>query len=280
MGGQERVVVGYWRTRALGQPVRVMLAYMGVPFEDRQYQVGDPPTFDKSVWAEAKPALEKQGLDFPNLPYIIDTDGTAVSQTRTIMRYLARSRPEHKLLGTTPKEETRADLMTEVVFDIWSTFFTMTYSSWLDFASKRDSFFRETLPPQMRRLDRELKVFEWAAGPTLTYSDFLIHEALFQMREFDPDFFQSKEDPEEYKGIRAYMEKFEALPKVAAYVKSDAYLHYPFHNRYSNFVEWKDGKPIPLSQWKEGPRARLHGPPAGRPSLTGEKSFLHTVNYP
>lgn len=51
-------------------------AHMQVPFEDRQYQVGDPPSFDKTVWIEAKAKLEKQGLEFPNLPYIIDTDGT------------------------------------------------------------------------------------------------------------------------------------------------------------------------------------------------------------
>ncbi len=33
------MVVGYWNTRALVQPIRVMLAYMEVPFEDRRFQV-------------------------------------------------------------------------------------------------------------------------------------------------------------------------------------------------------------------------------------------------
>jgi hypothetical protein len=37
--GEKRVVVGYWNTRALVQPIRVMLAYMEVPFEDRRIQV-------------------------------------------------------------------------------------------------------------------------------------------------------------------------------------------------------------------------------------------------
>uniref|UniRef100_A0A6T8PN48 glutathione transferase n=1 Tax=Hemiselmis andersenii TaxID=464988 RepID=A0A6T8PN48_HEMAN len=264
---EKRVIFGYWRTRALGQPIRVMLAYMGVPFEDRQYQVGDPPTFDKSVWNEAKIALEREGLAFPNLPYLIDTDGTAVSQTRAILRYLARSRPEHSLLGKTDEEQTRADVMVEAVMDLWREFFTMTYCSWIELDAKKHVFYEKTLPVHMARLEKQLQKFEWAAGPNLTYADFFVHEALYQMREF------KAESLAPFPAASAFISRFAALPGVAAYAESEAYVPYPFHNRYSNFAEWQDGRPLPAATLGEGGAE-------GRPQLTGEKSYMRAVLYP
>ena len=154
-GKPDRVIIGYWRTRALGQAIRVMLAHMGIPFEDRQYQVGDPPTFDKKVWKEAKLQLEKNGLEFPNLPYLIDTDGTALSQTRTIMRYLATSRPEHMLMGKNVKQQIQADLVSEVTQEMLDQFCRMTYSNWLEFPVKRVEFISNILPGYLARFDRE-----------------------------------------------------------------------------------------------------------------------------
>eukprot|EP00283_Hemiselmis_rufescens_P012189 CAMPEP_0173437452 /NCGR_PEP_ID=MMETSP1357-20121228/18034_1 /TAXON_ID=77926 /ORGANISM="Hemiselmis rufescens, Strain PCC563" /LENGTH=254 /DNA_ID=CAMNT_0014402633 /DNA_START=197 /DNA_END=957 /DNA_ORIENTATION=- len=251
---EKRVIVGYWRTRALGQPVRVMLAHMGVPFEDRQYQVGDPPTFDKTVWNDAKPLLEKEGLEFPNLPYLIDTDGTAVSQTKAILRHLARSRPEHALLGKTDQEQTRADMMVEVVMDLWREFYTMTYCSWLEHATLKSLFYDKALPAHMGRIERACKASDWIAGATLTYADFFIYEALYQMQQFNPPSF----DP--YEGVRGYLARFQALPKVAAYAASDAFVPYPFHNRYSNFAEWVDGRPVPAMELKEGAKGGVQRP--------------------
>lgn len=46
-----------------------MFAYCGVDFEDKMYEVGDAPDFDRSSWLNVKQTL---GLDYPNLPYLID----------------------------------------------------------------------------------------------------------------------------------------------------------------------------------------------------------------
>jgi len=51
-------------------------------------------------------------------------------------------------------------------------------------------------------------------------------------------------------------------------------------SRYSNFVHWDNGMPKPETADAWGPMARLHGPLAGRPTMTGPDSFLHTVLYP
>jgi len=69
-------ILGYWDTRALGQPIRYMLKYAGVHFTDKRYQFGEGNSFANwesisKYWAPEKFTL---GLDFPNLPYYIDGD--------------------------------------------------------------------------------------------------------------------------------------------------------------------------------------------------------------
>jgi glutathione S-transferase len=68
-----------------------------VDFEDKQYAVGPGPEFDRSQWTDVKPTL---GLDYPNLPYLIDED-FKLTESMAIMKYIAAKwRPE--LLGANP----------------------------------------------------------------------------------------------------------------------------------------------------------------------------------
>ena len=41
-------VLGYWKTRGLGAQIRYMFAYLNIEFEDKTYELGDAPDFDKS----------------------------------------------------------------------------------------------------------------------------------------------------------------------------------------------------------------------------------------
>mmetsp|Transcript_6077 Transcript_6077/g.13374 ORF Transcript_6077/g.13374 Transcript_6077/m.13374 type:complete len:101 (-) Transcript_6077:385-687(-) len=69
----------------------MMLHYCDVPFEDIAYQAKPKPEggFDTSAWTDVK---FQQGLDFPNLPYLIDdTKGVKLSETLPILRYIART---------------------------------------------------------------------------------------------------------------------------------------------------------------------------------------------
>jgi len=61
-----RPILGYWGIRAgpRGNVNRHLLAHAGVDFEDKRYT-------SKEEWGADKPNL---GLDFPNIPYIIDGD--------------------------------------------------------------------------------------------------------------------------------------------------------------------------------------------------------------
>ena len=90
-------VLGYWATRGRANGIRTMLHYCGVDFHNYMYEVGAAPTYSKEAWLTVKQSL---GLDFPNLPYLIDGD-FKLTESLAIYKYIARKwRPE--LLGASP----------------------------------------------------------------------------------------------------------------------------------------------------------------------------------
>ena len=95
-GTPEKPILGYWDIRGLAQSIRYQLTYQGIDFEDLYYE-SDDTVESRESWLKEKPTL---GLDFPNLPYLVDTDGYCLSETTAIHEYLAAKYcPE--LLGST-----------------------------------------------------------------------------------------------------------------------------------------------------------------------------------
>lgn len=81
-----RPVLGYWKIRGLAAQIRYMFYFLNVDFEDKLYEVhGETPDWDRSEWLDEKFSL---GLEFPNLPYLIDGE-TKITETVAIMQYIA-----------------------------------------------------------------------------------------------------------------------------------------------------------------------------------------------
>jgi len=74
----KNVILGYWGIRGLGQVARLLLAYNGVDFENRQYKNSE------SWFAIDKTALS---LEFPNLPYLITPD-IRLTESTAIYKYI------------------------------------------------------------------------------------------------------------------------------------------------------------------------------------------------
>ena len=49
-----KVKIGYWKIRGLISPVRYMLEYLGVPYEEDQYEQGDAPGYSSECWLSVK----------------------------------------------------------------------------------------------------------------------------------------------------------------------------------------------------------------------------------
>ena len=148
----KRPRLGYWNMRCIGEPIRLLLTYAGVTFEDvrcvraprsrqnvqheslpalhesraprNRYDVGPPPLYDKSSWYGVKNDL---GLSIPNLPYYIDPHtGTRLTQTHAILRFLGE---RHGLAGETEQQRALAQMAQEAMRDMMYDFFDVTYCS-------------------------------------------------------------------------------------------------------------------------------------------------------
>ena len=79
-------VLAYWDIRGLAEPVRLMLEYSGVEYDQKLFVSGDPPAYDRSCWTDVRDSLD---LDFPNLPYYVDGK-VKITESWAIMRHIAR----------------------------------------------------------------------------------------------------------------------------------------------------------------------------------------------
>ena len=86
---------------------------MGAEYVMVEYEQGEGPDFSRDAWLTVKPTL---GLDFPNLPYIVDGD-FSMTETVPIMKYLAdKFKPE--LLGTTAEQRATVNMLANVIGDV------------------------------------------------------------------------------------------------------------------------------------------------------------------
>lgn len=85
----DKIKLGYWAIRGKAQPLRLLLTYTGVDWEDVVYS-------DPNQWfAKDKQSL---GFDFPNLPYLIDGD-LKLTETTAIEKYIIERSGNTELLG-------------------------------------------------------------------------------------------------------------------------------------------------------------------------------------
>ena len=78
------------------------MEFSGKPYNMKYYKHGPPPEFNSDCWLSVR---EKLGLDFPNLPYLIDGD-VKVSESMNIYLYLVHKyAPE--LMGKTEASKTK-----------------------------------------------------------------------------------------------------------------------------------------------------------------------------
>ena len=108
-----KLTLGYWKIRGLAASIRYQLEYSGVDYDMKEYQQGNGPEFSRQDWLDEKQNL---GLDFPNLPYLID-GSFKITETLAIHRYIAEKwNPE--LLGKTPEIRARVNQFAYVCHDL------------------------------------------------------------------------------------------------------------------------------------------------------------------
>ncbi|XP_068997267.1 glutathione S-transferase Mu 3-like [Embiotoca jacksoni] len=215
--------LAYWDIRGLAQPARLLLEYTGTKYENKFYVCGEAPNYDKSCWFDEK---DKLGLAFPNLPYLEDGDRKIV-QSNAIMRYIAH---KHNLCGETEDERVRVDIMENQAMDFRNGFVRLCYS---DFDNLKPEYLK-TLAGSLKQLSSFLGDRKWFAGDKITFVDFIMYELLDQHRMFQSTCL------DDFKNLKDLLDRFEALEKIAAYMKSDRYMKTPVNNKMAKWGNKKE----------------------------------------
>ncbi|XP_037062889.1 glutathione S-transferase Mu 7 isoform X3 [Peromyscus leucopus] len=148
------MTLGYWDIRGLAHAIRMLLEYTDSSYEEKRYTMGDAPDYDQSQWLNEK---FKLGLDFPNLPYLID-GSHKITQSNAILRYLAR---KHNLCGETEEERIRVDILENQLMDNRMVLARLCYNP--DFEKLKPGYL-EQLPEMMRLYSEFLGKRPWFAG--------------------------------------------------------------------------------------------------------------------
>ncbi|KAH7956274.1 hypothetical protein HPB52_007780 [Rhipicephalus sanguineus] len=205
-------LLAYWNIRSLGQPLRNLLIYKGVEFEDKRYPHGPPPEYSREAWLREKFTL---GFPFPNIPYYVDDD-VKITQSVAILRYLGR---KHDLAGRDDQETTELDVLEQQARDM---FLAIPYQATNVPGCKGGlEWYAENMGYVLEPWEKHLSDNKWALGDRLTYVDFMLYEGFDWHREFKPDAM------EPYPNIAEYLKRFEELPNIKEFFASDKYNRWP-----------------------------------------------------
>lgn len=196
-----------------GQPIRLLLAQAGVEYVDKRYNYGSTPETLRTDWLNDKFNL---GLDFPNLPYLFDGD-IKITQSIAILRYLGR---KYNLVPKTAKEGAVVDMIEQELLDWRSQQSGCFYNA--DHENLKAAYI-DGLKGKVKSLSTFLGNKEWLSGGALTYVDFLAYEWIEVNRTFYPELLNGADN------LVKYQTRVESLPNIAAYMKSDKFLKYPFN---------------------------------------------------
>ena len=215
--------LGYWKIRGLVEPIRMLLHYTGLDYEEVIYEQGDAPGFDKSVWFDVKFEL---GLDFPNLPYLIDGD-VKLTQTISILHYLSAK------TGLLPKcsnaaDISRYDMIDHVIMDFILLGVRLCYSSSEAFAANKSGVI-ERGKVFMKQFSSALGDNKFFAGNNITGTDFWMFEAIDRFVKLDSTFI-------EHENFKKFMDTIRGLPELKEYFASPDSTHYwALNNKHAAF---------------------------------------------
>ncbi|XP_053979678.1 glutathione S-transferase-like [Hylaeus volcanicus] len=192
----------YFNVMGLGEPIRFILCYGGVPFEDVRVER------DINEWLKIKPTTP-----FGQLP-LLEIDGKVYAQTLPICRYLAK---QFNLLGKTDLDNLQIDAIANALHDFRKSVVSNYYREQDPAlkAKKKVEVFENTVPFYLNKLEELTKNNGgYLHGGQLSYADLFfvaITDSLSTAYEADI----TKDKPH----LKALKEKVLAIPSIKAYVE-------------------------------------------------------------
>uniref|UniRef100_A0A2K6MHX2 glutathione transferase n=1 Tax=Rhinopithecus bieti TaxID=61621 RepID=A0A2K6MHX2_RHIBE len=184
------MTLGYWNIRGLAHSIRLLLEYTGSSYEEKKYTMGD---------GNGTLVKNQAGLDFPNLPYLID--GThKITQSNAILRYIAR---KHNLCGETEKEKIWEDILENQLMDNRMQLARLCYDP--DFEKLKPEYL-EGLPEMLKLYSQFLGKQPWFLGDKITFVDFIAYDVLERNQVFEPSCLDA------FPNLKDFISRFEVMP--------------------------------------------------------------------
>lgn len=206
-----RPIIGYWNIRAgpRGNINRHIMAFSGVDYEDKRYELST------DEWANND--KKNLGLDFPNLPYVIDGD-FKLTESKAVSIYLCEKYAP-SLLGTTPEDHAHAHMLHEIIYDCFMQPITIAFRQ----DDPKDAVlakFYELLPPIVDFLGDK----NFFLGTDCGLPDLL----MFEMSETINTISGNHDLWTKFPTLEANYDRVCTIPNMAAYRASDKFVSAPF----------------------------------------------------
>ncbi|XP_061128500.1 glutathione S-transferase Mu 3-like [Syngnathus typhle] len=132
--------------------------------------------------------------------------------------------------GETEDEMVRVDILENQAMDFRNGFVRLCYT---DFDKMKPGYL-EALPGVLKQFSNFLGGRKWFAGDKITFVDFIMYELLDQHRMFHASCL------DDFKNLRDLLDRFEALDKIAAYMKSSRFIKTPVNNKMAKWGNKKE----------------------------------------
>ncbi|CAF3326011.1 unnamed protein product [Rotaria sp. Silwood2] len=222
---KNQLVVAYWAIRGLAEPIRLALHYTKTPFTDKLYEQGEGPEYSREEWLREK---QKLGLDFPNLPYMIDGD-LKISQSKAILYYLGR---KLNLLGKNLNEEARVMMLCEEAHDLRMRLNGIFYDPKGESKEERKKFVETIVLEYLQKFDNYFGKHntKFAVGDEPTVADFQLYSYIDSALSLDEEHTLI----DKYSNIKRWLKTISELPEIKDYiVQSHGQL--PLNNKVAKF---------------------------------------------
>lgn len=163
---QTRAKLTYWDGRGLGDPIRFMLEFCLVPYDEKNVTT-------RSAFLDLR---DSGSLSFGQVP-LLEMDGLQMVQTQAILRYLAGKKG---LDGATSVGRVRADMAVNAILDIRLHLITARFQA--DKEKALQNFREKALPKFAGQMEEWLGRYEnqgpYICGAMVTYADVCLLEML------------------------------------------------------------------------------------------------------
>jgi len=167
-------VLGYWRMQGSAQPIRYVFEYFNIPYSEKHYE-------DWEDWSKEKFRL---GLEFPNLPYLIDNE-YRITESSAILEYPALKAKQPRLLGGDDLDRLKVKELIGVLTDVKKEIFNVVLGDKVGWQDRKKECMQK-IDPKLNYLNKFLGSANYLLG-YVTIADFTLFYLLDLISNFETE---------------------------------------------------------------------------------------------